>query len=267
MRATFNYMVSHGVPLNESTMVYDPIQVRETLYHDPSQPGEQEIILVVGVLGSRQQANIGAARQALERDLEPLRRVPSISFVGLTGSPFTREATLKATTRALNVSLPVAVAACLILLVFWMRSIKLAVVTIIPIGLVVSWLYAFMYVAGYSLNFVTATIAAVSIGVGIDYSIHMTQRFREELGRGHNPEDALRAAASGTGVALAGSAASSIIGFAVMGFAPMPLFSAYGVITAAMIFMAAVAALFVLPSLLLLAHPDPPPRSFQAETQ
>ena len=257
VRAAFDYMVRHGVPLNESTMVYDPIQVRETLHYNPSQSGEQEIILVVGVLGTRQQANIGAARQALERDLEPMRRVPSISFVGLTGSPFTREATLQATTRALNVSLPVAVAACLILLVFWMRSVTLAVVTIIPIGLVVSWLYAFMYAAGYSLNFVTATIAAVSIGVGIDYSIHMTQRFREELGRGQGAEEALRTAASGTGVALAGSAASSVIGFAVMAFAPMPLFSAYGVITAAMIFMAAAAALFVLPSLLLLTHRGP----------
>ena len=254
VQAAFDYMVRHGVPLNESTMVYDSIQVRETLHYDPSQSGEQEIILVVGVLGSRQQANIGSARQALEQDLDPMRQIPSISFVGLTGSPFTREATLQATTRALNVSLPVAVAACLILLAFWMRSVTLAVVTIIPIGLVVSWLYAFMYVAGYSLNFVTATIAAVSIGVGIDYSIHMTQRFREELGRGHGAEEALRAAASGTGVALAGSAGSSVIGFAVMAFAPMPLFSAYGVITAAMIFMAAAAALFVLPSLLLLTH-------------
>ena len=257
VQAAFDYMVRHGVPLNESTMVYDSIQVRETLHYDPSQSGEQEIILVVGVLGSRQQANIGSARQALEQDLDPMRQVPSISFVGLTGSPFTREATLQATTRALNVSLPVAVAACLILLAFWMRSVTLAVVTIIPIGLVVSWLYAFMYVAGYSLNFVTATIAAVSIGVGIDYSIHMPQRFREELGRGHGAEEALRAAASGTGVALAGSAGSSVIGFAVMAFAPMPLFSAYGVITAAMIFMAAAAALFVLPSLLLLTHREP----------
>ena len=193
--------------------------------------------------------------------MEPLRRVPGVSFVGLTGSPFTREATLQATTRALNVSLPVAVAACLILLTFWMRSVTLAVVTIIPIGLVVSWLYAFMYVSGYSLNFVTATIAAVSIGVGIDYSIHMTQRFREELSRGHGAEEAMRAAASGTGVALAGSAASSVIGFAVMAFAPMPLFSAYGIITAAMIFMAAAAALFVLPSLLLLTHRAPPPHA------
>ena len=257
VQAAFDYMVRHGVPLNESTMVYDSIQVRETLHYDPSQSGEHEIILVVGVLGSRQQANIGSARQALEQDLDPMRQVPSISFVGLTGSPFTREATLQATTRALNVSLPVAVAACLILLAFWMRSVTLAVVTIIPIGLVVSWLYAFMYVAGYSLNFVTATIAAVSIGVGIDYSIHMTQRFREELGRGQGAEEALRAAASGTGVALAGSAGSSVIGFAVMAFAPMPLFSAYGVITAAMIFMAAAAALFVLPSLLLLTHREP----------
>jgi len=257
VQAAFDYMVRHGVPLNESTMVYDSIQVRETLHYDPSQSGEHEIILVVGVLGSRQQANIGSARQALEQDLDPMRQVPSISFVGLTGSPFTREATLQATTKALNVSLPVAVAACLILLASWMRSVTLAVVTIIPIGLVVSWLYAFMYVAGYSLNFVTATIAAVSIGVGIDYSIHMTQRFREELGRGQGAEEALRAAASGTGVALAGSAGSSVIGFAVMAFAPMPLFSAYGVITAAMIFMAAAAALFVLPSLLLLTHREP----------
>ncbi|MFP6634952.1 MAG: MMPL family transporter [Dehalococcoidia bacterium] len=257
VQAAFDYMVRHGVPLNESTMVYDSIQVRETLHYDPSQSGEQEIILVVGVLGSRQQANIGSARQALEQDLDPMRQVPGISFVGLTGSPFTREATLQATTKALNVSLPVAVAACLILLAFWMRSVTLAVVTIIPIGLVVSWLYAFMYVAGYSLNFVTATIAAVSIGVGIDYSIHMTQRFREELGRGQGAEEALRAAASGTGVALAGSAGSSVIGFAVMALAPMPLFSAYGVITAAMIFMAAAAALFVLPSLLLLTHREP----------
>ena len=83
----------------------------------------------------------------------------------------------------------------------------------------------------------------------------------------------MRAAASGTGVALAGSAASSVIGFAVMAFAPMPLFSAYGVITAAMIFMAAVAALVVLPSLLLLTHRagphrhSKPERSESAESQ
>ena len=62
---------------------------------------------------------------------------------------------------------------------------------------------------------------------------------------------ALRQAAQGTGVALMASAATSIVGFTIMGFAPMPLFSSYGILTAVMIFLAAAASLLVLPSLLL----------------
>ncbi len=52
-----------------------------------------------------------------------------------------------------------------------------------------------------------------------------------------------------------GSAASSIVGFAIMGFAPMPMFSAFGILTALMIFLALIASLVVLPSLLLLVTP------------
>jgi len=116
-----------------------------------------------------------------------------------------------------------------------------------------------MYVFGFALNFVTATIGAVSIGVGIDYSIHMTERFREELAIAESPIRALQHAARGTGVALAASATSSIVGFAIMGFAPMPMFSSYGVLTALMIFLAFSASVLVLPSLLLLVTPSHPP--------
>ena len=254
--ATYDYIVEHGVPLRRGTLLYDPIQVRETLFHDPGshsgQTGEQATIIIFGVLGTREQAKVAAAFQSLEADLEPLGSLPSISFIGVTGSPFTRHSTLKASTSALNTSLPVAVVSCLILLLVWMRSIRYALVTILPIGLVVSWLYAFMYLAGFHLNFVTATIAGVSIGVGVDYSIHVTQRFRQELQELGNPEYALCATVIGTGAALAGSAASSVIGFSVLAFTPLPLFSAYGIITATMITMAAGSALIVLPSLLYL---------------
>ncbi len=261
--AAYDYIVEHGVPLRRGTLVYDPVQVRETLFHQsnsssassgagPGQTNEQATIIIFGVLGTREQAKVAPAIESLEADLEPLRSLPSISFAGVTGSPFTRHSTLKASTSALNTSLPVAVAACLVLLLIWMRSFRYAVVTILPIGLVVSWLYGFMYLAGFHLNFVTATIAAVSIGVGVDYSIHVTQRFRQELAELGNPEDALRATTRGAGTALAGSAASSVIGFGVLAFAPLPLFSAYGIITAAMIAMAAGAALIVLPPLLFL---------------
>jgi predicted RND superfamily exporter protein len=57
-------------------------------------------------------------------------------------------------------------------------------------------------------------------------------------------------------VALLASAASSVVGFTIMGFAPMPMFSSYGILTALMIFLALSASLVVLPSLLLLVTPE-----------
>ena len=42
--------------------------------------------------------------------------------------------------------------------------------------IVVVWLYGLMYIAGASLNIVTVTIATISLGVGIDYWIHVNER-------------------------------------------------------------------------------------------
>ena len=202
---------------------------------------------------SRRQERGETGREEIDR----LQEDSSLTLAGLTGSPFTRQAALDATTGGLQKALVVAVVACLLIAVAAMRSIRFGVVTIIPIGLVVAWLYAFMYAFGFGLNFVTATITAISIGVGIDYAIHMTLRFREELEMDGDRVAALGRAANGTGVALLASAATSVIGFAIMAFAPMPMFASYGILTAAMIFMAAAASLVVLPSLLFLVTPGP----------
>ena len=209
--------------------------------------------MVVSLPGTREQSKIGLTYDQLNSDLLPLSSASGVTSYGLTGSPFTRNEGLKATTSSLQKSIPIAAAAALIILFVAMRSVRFAVATVIPIGLVVTWLYAIMHVAGFSLNFVTATIGAVSIGVGIDYSIHMTERFREELRRSTSPAMAARQAARGTGVALAASGASSIGGFAVMGFAPMPLFASYGILTAIMIALALAASMLVLPAILVLA--------------
>ncbi len=213
-------------------------------------------LLQVGILGTRNQLVVKAARESLVEDLKVLGQNRQFSRVGLTGSAFVREGQLDATTKSLQTSLPIAAAAALVLLLLTMRSLRYAVVTIIPIGLVVAWLYALMYLLGFSLNLVTATIGAISIGVGIDYSIHMTERFREELSRAATEMQALRQAADGTGVALVASAVSSIVGFTILGLAPMPMFSSFGFLTAIMIFLALAASLAVLPSLLLLVTPE-----------
>ena len=191
----------------------------------------------------------------LRADLEELG---GDAVVQLTGGPIVRQESLEAVSRALQVSLPIAVILCFLIAAAFMRSIRFGAVSVVPILMTVALLYAFMKVAGYSINIVTATIGAISIGIGIDFAIHLTMRYREELQRLGKRQTAVRKAGEGTGIALLSSAVSSAVGFFILAFAPMPMFASYGLLTAVMISMAAAATLLVLPSLLVLVTKDHP---------
>jgi uncharacterized protein len=219
--------------------------------------------LSVGLVGSRAQENVAAARELLEPLVDQLGAEIAALHPGsratLTGGPIVRQASLEAVSRSLQTSLPVAIVLCLLVAWVAMRSLRYALVSLVPIVLVVAWLYGFMEVAGYSINLVTATIGAISIGIGIDFAIHVTMRYREELTSSATRMAALDRTVAGTGVALVGSTASSVIGFAILAFAPMPLFASYGLLTAVMIALALLASLLVLPGLLLLVSREPRP--------
>ena len=216
-QAVLDYAITEGVPLDEETLVLTASQVGEIIDY-PGEAGVHTTTFTVEIPGTRRQEIVKAAHDALSIDLAVFDETDAVTFASLTGSPFTRQAQLEATTDALQRSIPIAAVGALVLLLIVMRSVRYAVVTVIPIGLVVAWLYAIMYVGGFAFNFVTATIGAISIGVGIDFSIHMTERFREELARSSSRASALAQATRGTGVALAASAASSIVGFLILGF-------------------------------------------------
>jgi predicted RND superfamily exporter protein len=248
--AAFTFARKNGVPGPNGNLILKPAQIEGAIYHSD---GEESLTTIAfQIPGTRDQAVIIKAGKAIRPILANLESHPSISMARLTGSPFTREVQLSATTRTLYTSLPIAIAAATILLIMAMHSFKYGIITVIPIGLVVAWLYGIMQITGFSLNFVTAIIGAISIGVGIDYSIHMTERFREELKRNPSKVTAIQKASRGTGVAMLASAASSIVGFAILGFAPMPMLASYGQLTAVMIFLALIASLIILPCLLML---------------
>ncbi len=251
LRAIYDYVEANGVPQDENTLIYGSDLVKGILSLKPNDDNIA-ILMTTGIPGSREQTIVAQARVSLGQDLALLEQGDAILRAGLTGSPFVREAQLDAATRTIQRSLPIAAMGALILLLIAMRSVRYAVITVIPIGLVIVWLYALMHLVGFSLNFVTATIGAVSLGVGIDYSIHLTQRFREEMVSAQSKMEALRRSAGGTGVALLISASSSMVGFTIMGLAPFPLISTYGFLTASMIALALMASLVVLPSLLML---------------
>ncbi len=179
-----------------------------------------------------------------------------IETISVSGDSITTRNGLDAFTKSMLVSLPLAVLLTFLIAAFILRSFKYAAVSVAPILLVVAWVYGFMYVAGYSINPVTSTIAAIAIGVGIDFATHFTVRFREELVGEPSRFPALRRAGEGTGGALTISALTSIAGFSVLGLAPMPIFAVYGILTAVMIAFAMLVSLLVLPSLLLFVTPS-----------
>lgn len=101
---------------------------------------------------------------------------------------------------------------------------------------------------GYSLDVVTASL---TIGIDIDYSIHVTERFRDELEDVSSTDVAIRQTLRGTGGALFESAATTAAGFGVLAFAINPMLQQFGLITAVMIVFVFIGAVVLLPSLLL----------------
>ena len=144
----------------------------------------------------------------------------------------------------------------------FLKSFKQATISLVPILLVVIWLYGLIFALGYSLNIVTVTIATISLGVGIDYCIHVTERYREGIERGENHRQALHGVGGACALALVGSALSDIAGFAIIATSPMGLFSAFGLFSAMMIMLSLIAAMIMTTAGLgLSSNPQPAEQS------
>ena len=82
-------------------------------------------------------------------------------------------------------------AVVLVFLLMWLTlgSLKMALIGIVPLGTTLIALFGFMGYAGISLNIITSTMASITIGVGIDYSVHFTTLFKTFYGK-HDSERA-----------------------------------------------------------------------------
>lgn len=252
VRAIYDLAFTQGITTDEGFAAYEPDSVTELLWTDGA--GTYATIVQVGIPTLTDDAVILDARSALDdaaASLEASSAGAALGVVSVSGDTITQQDSLAAFTDAMLLALPVALALCAGLAAVFMRSAKYGIAAVAPILLVVGWVYGFMYLADYKINVVTATIAAIAVGVGIDYSTHFTMRFREEFENEPSRFPALRRAGEGTGGALAISALSSVIGFAVMAFAPMPIFVTFGTLTAVMIAFSLLVSLMVLPSVLL----------------
>jgi len=152
---------------------------------------------------------------------------------------------LKSTAISLGVSF-------LVLLLLTRRLVP-ALVVLSPVAFSTLWVVGSMVLLGLKWNVLTVMVTALTLGIGIDFSIHMWQRMEVERERLGDRRSAMRSTMSTTGVALVMSAATTSLGFLVLLASPMPLIRDFGLITAVTVGFSLLLSLVLLPVLADLA--------------
>jgi len=151
-----------------------------------------------------------------------------------------------------SLSLALGATVVFLVVIYWLLEglPSLGIANLAPIIVAVASVAGTMRLLGISFNAFTATILSLTIGLGIDYSVHVVHRFVDER-RERALMPALQRTVVGTGGALLGSMATTAFGIGVLVLAVLSVLGQFGVLTAISITYSFLASLLVLPSALV----------------
>jgi predicted RND superfamily exporter protein len=246
-----------GLPDGDVGAVYDllfetaPERASSVLYR--AENGSYESArLSVGVRGDASAQSVARSVRDISSNVE--RNAPVRATA--TGAPIITAVVQGALFETLLEGFAITLGVILALLIglYWWRyrTPGLGVVTIAPVLIALAWLLGTMAVLDIPFNSETVVITSLAIGLGVDYSIHVSERFVDERGRQDSLAGTLSKALTGTGGALLGSAVTTAAGFGVLALALSPPLQRFGIVTGLSIVYAFLACVTVLPCLLVI---------------
>ncbi|MDD9983557.1 MAG: MMPL family transporter [Gammaproteobacteria bacterium] len=143
--------------------------------------------------------------------------------------------------------------ALMLLLLF--RSLSLAVLGIVPNLLAAGAVLGTMGLLSIPLDFMTITVAAVTIGIAVDNAIHYIYRFREEFARCGDYVATMHVCHANIGKAVFYTSATIIFGFSILVLSNFLPTIYFGLLTGLAMTIALLAALTLLPKLILVTKP------------
>ncbi|MCY4582173.1 MAG: MMPL family transporter [Chloroflexi bacterium] len=195
------------------------------------------------------------ATKTLQADIEALWAGDDNAVTVLSESVVSVGVTDAITNRQTEaISTTIAAALTVLAVFFWLaaRQPALAVIAVGPIVLVLISVLGTMALLGIPYSLVTSIITALSIGIGVDYTIHVIHRYREEFTRSRNPESAAVRTLATTGSALLGSAMTTALGFGVLIASPLLASQQFGITaTITIVYSLIVSVLLVLPAMVV----------------
>jgi predicted RND superfamily exporter protein len=135
------------------------------------------------------------------------------------------------------------------------RSLAAGIIGIVPLGISILINFAVMGFLGIKLNIGTSMVASVSVGIGIDYTIHYIEAYKREYRATGGKGDFLRRTFTTSGKAIMINAVSVGLGFAVLLLSQFVMLEDLGLLIALTMATSAFVSLTVIPVLLLLFKP------------
>ena len=193
---------------------------------------------------------VDAMRARLDDD-----RPPGISaeLAGLAVLAADANGAVSSSLRRLLTLLAGLLAVGLVLLVAF-RDLERALVPLVPIALATGWSALVLFCLRIPLNPMSVTLGALVIAISTEFSVLLSERYREERANGHDPGEALRRTYRSTGAAVLASGATAIAGFAVLVASDVRMLRDFGFVTVVDLTISLLGVLVVLPAALLLAE-------------
>jgi len=256
-----------GIPNQNVTELYNMLfdfdqsrgAIRNVLYRTEVEDGTYRYELAVirlledGDKIARDLDNAAILEEELKKDVEPLIENGYPAKI-TSASMLAQETTSELTdTQIQSLFATIVIVASTLTIVFYLKdkSRMVGVITTIPVALATLWVLGTMYAFDIPLNVMTVTVTALTVGMGVDYSIHISHRFMEERLLSENLYEAMHTTVQNTGGAIFGSAMTTVAAFGVLSTSDILPISQFGGITALALLYSFIVAVFVLPALLM----------------
>ena len=152
--------------------------------------------------------------------------------------------------------LAVALLAVALVLLAVLRTVERALVPLVPIVLATGWSSLILFAIGIPLNPMSATLGALLIAISTEFSVLLSERFREERRAGRAPAEALARTYRFTGSAVLASGITAIAGFGVLTLSNIAMLRDFGLVTLIDLSVSLAGVLLALPSVLALSERD-----------
>ena len=138
-------------------------------------------------------------------------------------------------------------------LLLYYRDPTRAIAPLVPMAFVVGWQNLYMYGLGIRVSPLGASLGALTVGIGAEYTVIVMERYYEEVAQaGVSPLDAVETAATRVGKAISVSGMTTVFGFSALAASPFPIIADFGFLTVGVIALTLVAALATLPPTLVM---------------